>query len=35
VTSSDLFDVQRRSPGEGKPKIIYVRDKRSTPHADA
>jgi uncharacterized LabA/DUF88 family protein/Fe-S-cluster formation regulator IscX/YfhJ len=35
VTSSDLFDVQRRSPGEGKPKIIYVHDKRSTPHADA
>ena len=28
VTASDLFNIQRRSPGEGKPQIIYVRDKR-------
>ena len=35
VTASDLFDVQRRSPAEGKPRIIYVRDKRYTPDADA
>ena len=28
VASSDLFEVERRSPGEGKPSIIYVRDKR-------
>ena len=35
VTASDLFDVQRRSPGEGKPQIIFVRDKRSTPDAHA
>ena len=28
VAASDLFEVARRSPGEGKPSIIYVRDKR-------
>ena len=35
VTASDLFDVQRRSPGEGKPQIILVRDKRYNRHAGA
>jgi uncharacterized LabA/DUF88 family protein len=35
VTASDLFDLQRRSPGEGKPRVIYVRDKRYSPEADA
>jgi uncharacterized LabA/DUF88 family protein len=28
VAASDLFEVVRRSPGEGKPSVIYVRDKR-------
>jgi uncharacterized LabA/DUF88 family protein len=31
VTATDLFDVERRSPGEGKTSIIYVRDKRYRP----
>jgi uncharacterized LabA/DUF88 family protein len=35
VTASDLFNIERRSPGEGKPQIIYVRDKRYNPGADS
>jgi uncharacterized LabA/DUF88 family protein len=35
VTASDLFDLQRRSPGEGKPRVIYVRDKRYSPSPEA
>jgi uncharacterized LabA/DUF88 family protein len=33
VAASDLFDIERRSPGEGKTSIIYVRDKRYRPGA--
>jgi uncharacterized LabA/DUF88 family protein len=29
LTAISLFEVSRRSPGDGKPGIIYVRDKRS------
>jgi len=28
VIATALFDIDRRSPGEGKPQVIYVRDKR-------
>ena len=36
VAATELFDVQRRSPGDGKPHVIYVRDKRYKPSsADA
>lgn len=28
VLATTLFDVDRRSPGEGKPGVIYIRDKR-------
>jgi len=28
MTATDLFDTQRRSPGEGKPPVLFVRDKR-------
>ena len=31
VTASDLFDVQRRSPGDGKQALVYVREKRRSP----
>ncbi len=30
INAIKLFDVEERSAGEGKPKTIYVRDKRST-----
>jgi uncharacterized LabA/DUF88 family protein len=29
MAATMLFDLDRRSPGDGKPKVIYVRDKRS------
>jgi uncharacterized LabA/DUF88 family protein len=35
VTASDLFDIQRRSPGEGKPQVIHVRDKRHDHDGDS
>ena len=28
MAATTLFDVERRSPGDGKPAIIYARDKR-------
>jgi hypothetical protein len=28
MTATTLFEVDRRSPGDGKPGIIYARDKR-------
>ena len=28
MAATDLFDSQRRSPGEGKPQVLFVRDKR-------
>jgi uncharacterized LabA/DUF88 family protein len=30
VIATGLFDVDRRSPGEGKPIVMYARDKRSS-----
>jgi uncharacterized LabA/DUF88 family protein len=32
ITATALFELDRRSPGEGKPAVIYTRDKRH--HAD-
>ncbi len=31
ITATTLFEVERRSPGDGKPGILYVRDKRRQP----
>jgi uncharacterized LabA/DUF88 family protein len=31
ITATTLFDIDRRSPGDGKPGILYVRDKRRRP----
>lgn len=28
IAAIDLFELDRRSPGEGRPKVIYVRNKR-------
>ncbi|HEX4722527.1 MAG TPA: NYN domain-containing protein [Pseudonocardiaceae bacterium] len=28
ITATTLFEMNRRSPGEGKPTVIYARDKR-------
>ena len=28
ITATTLFEMNRRSPGEGKPAVIYARDKR-------
>ena len=28
IAATTLFELDRRSPGDGKPRIIYVRDKR-------
>jgi uncharacterized LabA/DUF88 family protein len=28
MAATTLFEVQRRSPGDGKPQVIYIRDKR-------
>jgi hypothetical protein len=27
ITATTLFEIDRRSPGEGRPKVIYVRNK--------
>ena len=35
VEATTLFTLERRSPGDGKPGIIYVRDKRRRPHRSA
>ncbi|KAM0324646.1 hypothetical protein ACHAQA_008037 [Verticillium albo-atrum] len=29
VIATELFDISRRSPGAGKPTVIYARDKRA------
>jgi len=31
MAATTLFDVECRSPGEGRPAVVYVRDKRFTP----
>jgi uncharacterized LabA/DUF88 family protein len=31
VTATTLFELDRRSPGDGKPGILYTRDKRRRP----
>ncbi len=31
MAATTLFDLERRSPGDGKPEIIYARDKRRQP----
>lgn len=31
ITATTLFELERRSPGEGKSAIIYTRDKRRRP----
>lgn len=31
ITATTLFEMARRSPGEGKPAVIYARDKRCHP----
>jgi uncharacterized LabA/DUF88 family protein len=28
ITATTLFDSERRSPGDGKPGVLYIRDKR-------
>lgn len=30
IAATKLFDVEERSAGEGKPKMIYIHDKRAT-----
>jgi uncharacterized LabA/DUF88 family protein len=30
-TATTLFDLDRRSPGDGKPAVLYTRDKRRRP----
>ncbi len=31
ITATTLFEPDRRSPGDGKPAVIYIRDKRRRP----
>jgi uncharacterized LabA/DUF88 family protein len=31
ITATTLFELDRRSPGDGKPGVIYARDKRRRP----
>jgi uncharacterized LabA/DUF88 family protein len=31
MAATTLFDLERRSPGNGKPEVIYARDKRRRP----
>lgn len=35
MAATTLFDLDRRDPGDGRPAVIYVRDKRSRPHKEA
>jgi uncharacterized LabA/DUF88 family protein len=35
MTASTLFELDRRSPGDGKPGIIYARDRRRRPDKKA
>jgi len=30
-TATTLFELDRRSPGDGKPAVLYIRDKRRRP----
>jgi hypothetical protein len=31
MTATTLFELDRRSPGDGKQRVLYVRDKRHPP----
>src|ERR1035441_223772 len=31
LTGTTLFEINRRSPGDGKPGVLYARDKRHPP----
>ena len=31
ITATTLFEIDRRSPGDGRPKVIYVRNKTKKP----
>jgi len=31
IAATTLFELDRRSPGEGRPKVIYVRTKGKKP----
>ncbi|OXM54955.1 NYN domain-containing protein [Amycolatopsis alba] len=31
ITATTLFEQDRRTPGDGKPAVIYIRDKRRRP----
>jgi uncharacterized LabA/DUF88 family protein len=33
MAATTLFELERRSPGEGRPGVIYVRDRRLRPSA--
>jgi len=33
IDATTLFELERRSPGDGKPGVIYARDKRRRPTA--
>jgi uncharacterized LabA/DUF88 family protein len=35
ITATTLFEISRRTPGEGKPAVIYLRDKRRSAEPDA
>src|SRR5215469_1655424 len=35
IEATTLFELERRSPGDGKPGIIFARDKRRGPQAAA
>ncbi len=34
ITATTLFEINRRSPGDGKPAVIFVRDKRRRSEPD-
>jgi hypothetical protein len=31
MTATTLFELDRRSPGDGRQRVLYVRDKRHQP----
>jgi hypothetical protein len=35
ITATTLFEMDRRSPGDGRPKVIYVRNKTKAAKPDA
>jgi hypothetical protein len=35
MAATTLFDLERRAPGDGKPAVIYARDKRRRTQAPA